>query len=139
MGQFHAAIVPPGVETTSTFPGAETFQLSKSGDGGTVSTVPRSAVSGDHSMRDDLTREYFTAARDGEGYIRLQRGKGLVVAGPDVERSQVQGWFDRSKSGRFREQCRAALAVFDMEHRKEHASRAPTMHHGLTSRPRSAV
>jgi hypothetical protein len=40
LGQFHAAIVPPGVETTSTFPGAETFQLSKSGDGGTDSTVP---------------------------------------------------------------------------------------------------
>ena len=40
LGQFHAAIVPPGVETTSTFPGAETFQLSKSGDGGTDRAVP---------------------------------------------------------------------------------------------------
>ena len=82
---------------------------------GTFDISLRSAVVVEHSTVDGADQEYFSAARDNEGSIRLQGGKGLVVASPGTERWRVQGWFDRSEAGRFREHCRAALAVFDAE------------------------
>lgn len=59
--------------------------------------------------------DYYCAQRDDQGNIRLNGGRGALVANPDHTRADVQGWFDRSKPGRFREQYRAALALLDRE------------------------
>ena len=59
--------------------------------------------------------DYYCAERDSQGAIRLNCGRGLLVAWPHATRADVQGWFDKSQPGRFREQWRAALDVFDRE------------------------
>ncbi|MDH6284020.1 hypothetical protein [Prescottella agglutinans] len=59
--------------------------------------------------------DYYCAARDGEGNIRMDCGRGLLVARSEDSRATVQGWFDQSQPGRFREQYRAALTLIDRE------------------------
>lgn len=56
-----------------------------------------------------------TAGRDAKGDIRLNEGRGALVANATNTRADVQGWFDRSQPGRFRDQYAAALALFDRE------------------------
>ncbi|AEQ20955.1 hypothetical protein E3_0420 [Rhodococcus phage E3] len=63
--------------------------------------------------------DYYHAERDGVGNIRLNRGRGMLVAHANHTRADVQGWFDRSKIGQYREQYRAALALFDREAKRE--------------------
>ncbi|NKR75829.1 hypothetical protein GS492_25135 [Rhodococcus hoagii] len=70
-------------------------------------------------MSEHNNDDYYCAERDSEGNIRLNCGRGLMVANADHTRDDVQGWFDRSKPGQYREQYRAALALFDRETRGE--------------------
>lgn len=56
-----------------------------------------------------------TAVRGRDGRIRMNLGRGVLVANGDHTRDDVQGWFDRSQPGYYREQYRAALALFDRE------------------------
>jgi len=51
----------------------------------------------------------YIAARDSEGNIRLNNGKGLWIARPDDTLEVVQGWHDRTKQVKFKAQCRAVL------------------------------
>lgn len=61
------------------------------------------------------SQEYFKAARDTEGHIRLLSGRGLMVAHKDHTRDDVQRWFDMAVNGYYREQYRAALDLIDAE------------------------
>lgn len=58
---------------------------------------------------------YYCAERDSRGDIRLNCGRGLLVATAKHTRADVQRWFDRAVSDSYREQYRAALALFDRE------------------------
>lgn len=66
----------------------------------------------------DLTRPpgYFIAARDRNGNIRLNNGKGLLVAMKDVTRSDVLRWLEMATKERFRNQYEAALRLLDQEY-----------------------
>lgn len=66
-------------------------------------------------MSNCIGDDYYCAQRDRQGNIRLNCGRGLLVAEADHTRDDVQGWFDRSKPGQYREQYRAALALLDRE------------------------
>lgn len=57
--------------------------------------------------------DYYCAARDSEGHIRLDCGRGLLVARSAHTREDVQGWLDRATDPRFAAQYRAALALLD--------------------------
>lgn len=59
--------------------------------------------------------DYYRAERDTQGNIRLNGGRGLLVANADHTVADVQGWFERSKPGQYHEQYRAALALFERE------------------------
>lgn len=55
--------------------------------------------------------DYYCAARDNQGGIRLNGGRGLLVANADHTIDDVRGWFDRSRPGAYREQYRTALRL----------------------------
>jgi hypothetical protein len=57
---------------------------------------------------------YYIAARDSEGNIRLNSGKGALIANPDHTRANVQGWLDMAH-GKWRKQYEAALQLIDSE------------------------
>ncbi len=57
--------------------------------------------------------DYYCAEYDADGHIRMDCGRGVLVANAVHTRADVQEWLDRSESDRFREQYRAALALLD--------------------------
>lgn len=63
----------------------------------------------------DAEAEYWTAGRDSHGNIRLNRGRGRLVAHAAATREQVQGWLDHAANGLHRNRYRAALELFDRE------------------------
>jgi hypothetical protein len=54
---------------------------------------------------------YYTARRDSEGNIRLNNGKGALVANSDHTIADVQGWLDRATEDKWKAQYRAALKL----------------------------
>lgn len=64
---------------------------------------------------DEPGEDYYTAARDSQGGIRLSGGGGLLVANADHTQPEVLSWFHRSLPGHFREQYRAALGLMNRE------------------------
>ena len=46
----------------------------------------------------------------------MRCGRGEMVADAEHSRADVQGWFDRSNPGRYREKYRAALRLLDGKH-----------------------
>lgn len=63
-----------------------------------------------------MTDDYYRAERDRDGHIRLNCGRGALVARAGDERQTVQGWrnFNHSHS-KFAAQYDAALELFDRE------------------------
>lgn len=59
--------------------------------------------------------EWLIAGRDNAGNIRMRSGRGTLVANKGDGRDLVQGWFDRSRPGHYREQYRAALELLNRE------------------------
>lgn len=62
-------------------------------------------------------RRYNTAARDSIGDIRMNQGRGLLVARKSNTRAEIQAWRNLSKTPRFLAQYDAALALIDRENR----------------------
>lgn len=60
--------------------------------------------------------EYYIAERDSKGGIRLNRGRGLLVANADHTRRDIEGWRRLAKPGSaYERQYRAALELLDRE------------------------
>ena len=58
--------------------------------------------------------DYYCAEYDGHGGIRLNCGKGLIVALESDTRTMVQRWYDIAKpTERFRAQYQSVLALLD--------------------------
>ena len=55
------------------------------------------------------------AARDRFGDIRLNNGRGTLVALKNHSHDQIDEWFRTSRPGQYREQYRAALALITQE------------------------
>ena len=55
------------------------------------------------------------AARDRFGDIRLNNGRGALVALQNHSHDQIDEWFRTSRPGQYREQDRAALALITQE------------------------
>ncbi|MDF3309793.1 hypothetical protein P3H15_32765 [Rhodococcus sp. T2V] len=68
-----------------------------------------------------LDPDYYTAARDGAGNIRLNRGSGLLVADADATREEVQRWYEQAQRSvaanrdHWIRQYKAALELIDSE------------------------
>lgn len=61
------------------------------------------------------TGDYYCAQRDSQGHIRLNCGRGLLVANSDNTRADVQTWLDNAGNGTHAANYRAALNLFDQE------------------------
>lgn len=71
--------------------------------------------------------EYWTAGRDKHGNIRLNQGRGLLVAEAEDTRDEVQGWVDHATPGsKWERQYQAALDLLDREAAQEQARKPRT-------------
>lgn len=61
------------------------------------------------------TDDYFTAERDSEGSIRLNRGRGALVALRHHSRRHVEVWLRQAVEEKWRRQYQAALDLLDRE------------------------
>ena len=59
----------------------------------------------------DNADDYYCARRDSAGNIRLNCGRGLLVANADHTIANVQEWIDRATQDRFRLQYEAAMKL----------------------------
>lgn len=75
---------------------------------------PTSAVPAKEETKAEAI-EYYTAGRDSEGNIRLDRGRGELVALAKHVRGNVQFWHDLSDSAVHKRKYRAALDLIDRE------------------------
>lgn len=68
-----------------------------------------------HDVPSHRCTDDYCAARDSQGGIRMRGGFGTLVANADHTRADVDGWFQMSKPGYYREQYRSALRLLDRE------------------------
>lgn len=71
--------------------------------------LPKPRVEFEHSP------EYWIAARDSKGCIRLNQGRGLHVADSEHTRKDVQGWLERAGSIYWGRVYESALVLIDSE------------------------
>lgn len=65
------------------------------------------------SAEDD---SYYIGARDSDGAVRMNSGRGALVMLATQTRGDVQGWYDRAEPGsRWQKQYAAALRLLDQE------------------------
>ena len=82
-------------------------------DGLTTQPTPTSREN--QTMTHIPTDDYYCAQRDSDGNIRLNCGRGLLIADTADTRADVQGWFDNAGSPRWAANYRSALNLFDQE------------------------
>ncbi len=70
---------------------------------------------GKQPSTEEVGAEYWTAGRDSHGNIRLNRGRGLLVAHATSTRDEVQVWHKNAANFLRRARYAAALALFDRE------------------------
>lgn len=58
---------------------------------------------------------YWIAGRDSRGCIRLRNGQGMHIANPENNRDEIQGWYDRATTRKWRKTYGSALDLLDRE------------------------
>lgn len=74
---------------------------------------------------DDNSDDYYCARRDSAGNIRLNCGKGMLVANADHTIQDVQNWLARATEERWAAQYRAALTLLLDEAKEAVAASEP--------------